>query len=384
VDSINVTITQPAPIDLTIVLTPNKCHNDATGGITISPRGGTAPYQYSIDAGTTFSFTNSFSGLLAGIYTIVVKDRNNCSTTTTATLINPTLFTIDANSIDVQCWDSENGKIFINSFGGTLPYNHYEYSQNGIVFNSDNNPKFVNLPGGFYYVRGYDANGCLATDTTTIGRPPIDTFSFLIDSTTCYGAQYTDGSIIVNALANPPYTWSIDNGPSQNFGFFYGLGAGNHLIIATNANGCIDSLIQFVPFPPPVIVDMVPDTIYLELGASQQVQVVVQNATNPTYVWSSLQGLSCNDCPNPIVGPYNDMTYTVRVYDHSHTLSNYECYGEATLYVLVEEHVKSYVPNAFTPDNGDGINDILKVYGEGIKKLKFTTIIIFCENIFHK
>lgn len=372
VDSVNVTITQPAPIDLTIVLTPNKCHNDATGGITISPRGGTAPYQYSIDAGSSFSFTNSFSGLVAGIYNIVVKDRNNCSTTATTTLINPTLFTIDATSVDVQCWDSENGKIFINSYGGTLPYNHYEYSQNGLVFNSDNNPKFVDLPAGFYYVRGYDANGCLATDTTTIGRPPIDTFSFIIDSTTCYGAQYTDGSIVVNALANPPYTWSIDNGPSQNFGIFYGLGAGNHLIIATNANGCIDSLIQFVPFPPPVIVDMVPDTIYLELGAAQQVQVVVQNATNPTYVWSSLQGLSCSDCPNPIVNPYNDMVYTVRVYDHSHTLSNYECYGEATLYVLVEEHVKSYVPNAFTPSNADGINDILKVYGEGIKKLKFT------------
>ena len=66
------------------------------------------------------------------------------------------------------------------------------------------------------------------------------------------------------------------------------------------------------------------------------------------------------------------MVYSVRVYDHSHPLNSSECYGDATLYVMVEEHIKSYVPNAFTPGNIDGINDILKVYGEGIKKLHFT------------
>ncbi len=372
IDSINFTITQPAAIVIDAVLTQNKCHNDATGAITLSPRGGTAPFQYSIDGGVSYNFTNTFTGLTAGTYNVVVKDRNNCSSSISVTLINPSLFVINASGIDVQCWDSENGKITVAASGGTTPYSIFEYSQNGLVYNSSPFAVFENLTSGFYYVRATDANGCIATDTTSIGRPAIDTFSFIIDSTSCYGAQYTDGSIIVNALANPPYTWSIDGGPVQNFGFFYGLGAGTHIIVATNGNGCIDTLIQFVPFPPPVIVDVVPDTVYLELGSSQQVQVNVQNATNPTYVWNTLQGLSCNDCPNPIVNPYNDMVYTIRVYDHSHTLNPSDCYGDATLYVFVEEHVKSYVPNAFTPANGDGVNDILKVYGEGIKKLKFT------------
>ena len=373
IDSINFTITQPASMIIDVVLTHNKCHDDATGIITISPRGGTSPYNYSIDGGTTFVGTNSFSGLLSGVYTIVVSDFKNCTATTTVTLNNPTLLTLDATGVEVQCWDSENGKIFNVASGGTLPYQTYEYSQNGIVYNSNGiNANMSNLPAGFYYVKVTDANGCIATDTTTIGRPPIDTFAFTIDSTTCYGAQYLDGSILVTALANPPYTWTIDGGPSQNFGIFYGLGAGNHLIIATNSNGCIDSLIQFVPFPPPVVVDVVPDTVYLTLGGSQQIQVNVQNATNPTYIWNTSQGLSCNDCPNPVVNPYNDMIYTVTVYDHSHPLNASECYGTATLYVMVEEHNKSYVPNAFTPGNGDGINDLLMVYGEGIKKMKFT------------
>jgi gliding motility-associated-like protein len=372
IDSINFTITEPAPIVIDVVTTQNKCNNDATGVITLSPRGGRTPYDYSIDGGTSFVGTNTFAGLVAGVYNIVVRDRNNCTASATTTLNNPTLFTIDASGVDVLCWDSDNGKINILPNGGTTPYQSYGISQNNVVFSTSNVPKFANLTSGFYYVEGYDANGCRATDTASIGRPPVDTFAFDIDSTSCYGAQYLDGSIIVSALANPPYTWTIDGGASQNFGIFYGLGAGYHLIIATNANGCVDSLIQFVPFPPPVIVDVVPDTVYLELGASQQINVNVQNAINPTYVWNTLQGLSCNDCPNPIVSPFNDMIYTIRVYDHSHPLNSSECYGEATLYVMVEEHIKSYVPNAFTPANTDGINDQLMVYGEGIKKLHFT------------
>ena len=372
IDSINFTITEPSVIEIDVVPTQNKCNNDATGAITLSPRGGRTPYEYSIDGGTSFVGTNTFAGLVAGVYNIVVRDRNNCTASATTTLNNPTLFTIDASGVDVQCWDSDNGKINILPNGGTTPYESYGISQNNVIFSTSNVPEFANLSAGFYYVEGFDANGCRATDTTSIDRPPVDTFAFDIDSTSCYGAQYLDGSIIVSALANPPYTWTIDGGASQNFGIFYGLGAGYHLIIATNANGCIDSLIQFVPFPPPVIVDVVPDTVYLELGASQQINVNVQNAINPTYVWNTLQGLSCNDCPNPIVSPYNDMIYTIRVYDHSHPLNSSECYGEATLYVMVEEHIKSYVPNAFTPGNTDGINDKLMVYGEGIKKLHFT------------
>lgn len=381
-DSIDYVITEPSPVLITITPTHNKCHNDATGRIIITPRGGTSPYQYSIDGGSTFVGTNAFDGLTSGTYAIVVKDFRNCVSTGSVTLNNPPLFVINASGINVQCWDSDNGKITINPTGGTTPYTSYEYSQNGIVFNTGSSPEFTLLNAGFYYVRATDANGCIANDTAVIGRPPIDTFAFIIDSTSCYGAQYTDGSILVLGSANPPYTYSVDGGPGQLSPMFYGLGAGNHTIVATNGFGCIDTLIQFVPFPPPVIVDVVPDTVFLSLGGSQQVQVNVQNATNPTYVWSSLQGLSCNDCPNPIVSPHVDMVYTVRVYDHSHPLNPNDCWGDATLYVFVEPHEKSYVPNAFTPSNADGINDILYIYGEGIKILRFTIFDRYGELLF--
>jgi hypothetical protein len=152
IDSISFTITQPAAIAIDVVLTQNKCHNDATGAIALSPRGGTAPYQYSIDGGASFNFTNTFTGLTAGTFVVVVKDRNNCSSTINITLNNPSLFVIDATGIDVQCWDSENGSISVASSGGTTPYSLFEYSQNGLVYNNSPFAIFENLTSGFYYL----------------------------------------------------------------------------------------------------------------------------------------------------------------------------------------------------------------------------------------
>jgi hypothetical protein len=51
------------------------CGND--GSITITALGGTPPYQYSINGGTTYQTTPIFLGLTTGYYSVFVKDSNN-------------------------------------------------------------------------------------------------------------------------------------------------------------------------------------------------------------------------------------------------------------------------------------------------------------------
>jgi gliding motility-associated-like protein len=381
IDSINFTITEPAPITISTVPTMNKCFGDSTGGMTFTARGGSTPYSYSIDNGTTYQSSNAFTSLVAGTYFIKVRDNNGCMGSASFTLVNPPKYIIDATAFDVLCWDSENGSIQIANTGGTPPYANYQYSRDNISFLTSAVSNIINLAGGFYYIEAFDGNGCLASDTATIGKPPIDVFSITVDSTTCYGPQYLDGAIHVDATANPPYTFSVDGGPQELNANLYGLGAGPHLVIASNRNGCIDSMMVTIPSPPPIIVDVIPDTVFLALGASIPVLVVQQNAVNETYLWSSGLGLSCIDCKDPIVSAYNDIVYQVKVYDHRYQFSTEDCYGEATLYVFVEDHVRSYLPNAFVPGKG-GENATFKIYGEGIKLIRWSVYDRWGEKLF--
>lgn len=74
-----VTTTEPiAPVNISLVGTTSvSCENVANGSITVSGSGGTAPYLFFLNGGTG-QLSGSFTGLAAGIYTLLVKDLNGC------------------------------------------------------------------------------------------------------------------------------------------------------------------------------------------------------------------------------------------------------------------------------------------------------------------
>lgn len=68
--------------------TDPRCFEDRNGHIDLSVSGGRLPYRYSIDGGA-FNGSPNFIGLAAGLYTIQVKDANNCIITLTDSLLQP-------------------------------------------------------------------------------------------------------------------------------------------------------------------------------------------------------------------------------------------------------------------------------------------------------
>uniref|UniRef100_UPI0030EC6619 Ig-like domain-containing protein n=1 Tax=Olleya marilimosa TaxID=272164 RepID=UPI0030EC6619 len=64
------------------------CSTEATGTITISVSGGSLPYTYSIDGGTTYTSNATINDLAAGNYSIIVLDANECSTTLSAEILS--------------------------------------------------------------------------------------------------------------------------------------------------------------------------------------------------------------------------------------------------------------------------------------------------------
>jgi hypothetical protein len=74
----SVAVTATPLATATVSKTDVLCAGGSTGTITVTAAGGTTPYQYSKDGGTTFQGSNIFSGLAAATYSIVVKSNTSC------------------------------------------------------------------------------------------------------------------------------------------------------------------------------------------------------------------------------------------------------------------------------------------------------------------
>ena len=70
---------------VTVDETISSIEGQANGEITASATGGKSPYMYSID-GSNFQSSGTFTGLEANDYTVTVKDANDCTSSSTATV----------------------------------------------------------------------------------------------------------------------------------------------------------------------------------------------------------------------------------------------------------------------------------------------------------
>ncbi|GGG29350.1 hypothetical protein GCM10011323_36000 [Pontibacter amylolyticus] len=211
----------------------STCGSD-NGSIRVaSVNGGVAPYTYSLNGGA-FQSAASFSGLMAGAYTVTVKDANNCTHTETITINNvagPSDLTASAQN--TTCGNS-NGQISVsNVTGGTAPYT---YSINGTNFQTS--ASFTGLAAGEYQVTVKDANGCtFAKAVTVTNTNGPSAFATTTKASTC-GAS--NGSVTIGAVTGgkAPYTYSKDGSTYQPTAELTGMAAGNHTVYIKDANGC--------------------------------------------------------------------------------------------------------------------------------------------------
>lgn len=171
----NVEVKQPEKLTITAI-TPHDvtlCYGDHNGALIINAIGGTKPYQYSIDYGTSFQTEPKFSDLPAGNdYHIVVRDSNLCVVDGGSTLINQPA-PLEITNINFKpvrgCHGSKTGEItFVGSGGsGKLQYSitNYPPQESG---------DFYELSGGQYALRVEDEHGCYADHSgVEITDPPV-------------------------------------------------------------------------------------------------------------------------------------------------------------------------------------------------------------------
>ena len=212
------------------------CNGGSTGSITVTPSGGNAPYEYSLD-NTTYQSGTTFSGLSAGLHQIYIRNTNSpmCISMCSMELLEPTLLICSNTHTDISCADGSDGTITIDASGGVTPY---EYSINGGPWQPGST--FTSLTAGTYTVTTRDANNCIETCTETLMQPAVLTCTLSSTNVTCKGTS--TGSISVLASGGViGYEYSLNNGPWQVSNQFVDIPAGVQSLSVRDANDCISS-----------------------------------------------------------------------------------------------------------------------------------------------
>jgi large repetitive protein len=219
---------------------PTSCGIN-NGSITLTAgSGGTAPFEYSL-GGTIFQTSNVFTNLAAGSYSIFIKDATGCFISSTLIVSTVAIPRVTAFTIAASC-NNNDGSIFATGTLGTAPY---QYSLDGIVYQSSN--IFNGLGAGFYTVYMKDDRGCVVTTGITIGNLSAATFTTVVTAARC-GNQ--NGSITVTATGGmSPYQYSSDGGLTYQTisNILTPLFPGAYTVIVKDANGCLTTQTILVP-----------------------------------------------------------------------------------------------------------------------------------------
>ncbi len=230
-DFVPFTITEPSALTAALVSSIDvSCYGDDDGELTIAADvgTGTAPYRYSID-GFNFQNSGSFTALLAGNYTIIVRDANNCTVSVPATIIEPNAITVTTTSQTNAACGVCDGTANINVSGGAGGYSF-------LWSNNSSNQNATALCAGNAQVTVTDANGCFVEHQINISNSAgFSVTPNISQEVSCAGA--CDAAIGITPVSGTaPYAFQWANGSTS--ANQTGLCAGSYVVTITDANNC--------------------------------------------------------------------------------------------------------------------------------------------------
>lgn len=335
----SVTFTNPAVLTATINSTTVVCSGNCTATSTVTPSGGTAPYNISWSDGQSGTTASS---LCAGSYTATITDANGCQITKTVTITTAPALTAVISTSSATC-SSSDGSITVTPGGGsgsyTISWSNPPGGSSGTV---------SSLPAGSYTVTITDqVTGC---DTVIpIGLSNINGPLTEHTQTDNLCAGQCNGIAMVDTAGNTgsgPYTVTWPGGtpaagpPPVTAS---GLCAGVYPVPVSDVNGCITFETVTITAPASFTPNQVITQIACNGGSSGSIVFAPTGGTRPfTYTIdgvaddSSMTGLTAGP-HTVVVTDANGCVYTYNytltqpsalVATESHT--NIMCSGPAT------------------------------------------------------
>lgn len=303
VSTAQTTISQPNPIVVS-ASSATICNVATNGAINLSVTGGTPAYNISW-SGTTVGDpagneinasggTYSITSLGAGTYNITATDLNNCTSSTSNSIIEAPILTATESSTAAQC-GSPNGTINVIATGGTAPYSvSWSGPANGNpagteIATSGSSYTINGLANGTYTITITDAIGCVHTLSSTVAQTSAVPFTVSPAQASCNGAS--TGSIVVTPNGGTPnyeISWSgpvsgnpigseiTTAGASYTIPF---LSAGNYTVTLTDGNNCSSSMPAVVIEPAALNVSSTPTAALCAGDSNGSIAIVVNGGT---------------------------------------------------------------------------------------------------------
>lgn len=329
-DSASVTVSEPAPLTMTMFSTNESCFNNCDGNVTSVPAGGTGPYTFLWNTPNN-DVTQTVQGLCNGTYVVTVTDANNCVAIDSVQILFPPAPIADAGP-DLSFCEGEGGVTLlptIISTGGGAPI-YYTWTCNnqpcGLSCVNCQNPIANPTDTTTYYLVVTDMNGCGSlVDSMQVNVIPKPIVDAGVDQTICgppspgivlqpsvtgfgpYTYQWIPGtglsdSTIANPFANPDTTT------------IYAL------VVTDLATGCTsdftttDTLSTVtVNVNPTPIADAGPD-MEICFGDTTQLQGTGSGAgPNYSFQWSPNNNVSNPAIANPLAWPSLTTEYILTV-----------------------------------------------------------------------
>jgi hypothetical protein len=177
------------------------CFGDSTGSISLTPSGGTEPYNFEWSNGQTGS---SVSGLPGGFYQVTVIDSTGCSKLLSYVVTKPTAIIASVSVSGSTCNGLGGSSINLFITGGKPPYT-YEWS------NGETTEDVDSLSEGEYWVKIKDANGCEIVKEVIV-ESSQSSWSCLINQPDSAATCGSLNNILQTSVAGATtYAWSVQS-----------------------------------------------------------------------------------------------------------------------------------------------------------------------------
>lgn len=307
VKTFTTTLTASPSINITATPVAVLCNGGATGAINLSVSGGTPGYTYNWGGGVT---TQNRSGLSAGAYSVTVSDSKGCTSSSNATVTQPTTISATPTVTNVLCHGTSTGAISLNVSGGTSPYiylwNDGTTSQNR-----------TGIAAGTYAVTITDANNCTRTVTGISVTQPASALSAATSQVNNSCNSNSDGSITATVSGGTsPFTYDWTGNPSgDGTATITGLASGTYSVTVTDANACSTINSATIGSASPLLLSNLltqpscPPSASPPVNSDGAINLTVSGGTAPyTYLWNTLDGtglnLTAEDQSSLTVGTY--------------------------------------------------------------------------------